>query len=281
MLSFMAYSQSSVTKCSCCNKPKTVSHKKKPTPPKKKTVIVKPVKPPVAPVRSETNIIINNNFNYVVPQKVETKTQKDTIVIIKTVDKPLTPDTPEFEIYAGVIDPKLSNSLGYMIGANIMPSLHQIGKDGKERVWLNKLLIGFEFSGYDTPTKYVDGSVAPNTTSVPTAVDCNCEATPIGGVTAGGLSGGLSAGSKYNFKQNIRGFSLNFGVEIYKGWYLTSGVTGYKRVFILDGDKLATTRYVYLDAGIKKFIKLGNVYLSPMFKFNSEVTSFGLGFSYD
>jgi hypothetical protein len=277
LLSFMAHSQSRVTKCSCCNKPKAVSHKKKPTPPKKKTVIVKPVKPAVAPVRSETNIIINNNFNYVFPQKVETKTQKDTIVIIKTVDKPLTPDNPEFEIYAGVIDPKQSNSLGYMIGANIMPSLHQIGKDGKERVWLNKLLIGFEFSGYDTPTKYVDRSVAPNTASATTEVGCDCEETTLGGFSVGGLS----AGSKYDFKQNVRGFSLNLGVEIYKGWYLTSGVTGYRRVLILNGGEVATTRYVYLDAGIKKFIKLGNVYLSPMFKFNNEVTSFGLGFSYD
>ena len=158
-----------------------------------------------------------------------------------------------------------------MIGANIMPNLHQIGKDGKERTWLNRYLVGFEFSGYDIPTQYVN---TPSTSTAPVTkpLDCNCDETTFGGFVAG---------SKYNFKQNVRGFSLNFGVEIYKGWYLTSGVAGYRRVLIVDGDKVATSRYVYLDAGIKKFIKLGNVYLSPMFKFNTEVTSFGLGFSYD
>lgn len=266
LLSFISYSQSNKTKtkdCECIVK----KHKKKPI--KKKTVIIPVVKPVIAPVKTEINITVNNIINSCPCPKVEVV--KDTVVIIKVIDKPVIIDTPEFEVYAGVVNSKQFNAMGYMIGANIIPNLHQIGKDGKQRQWLNRYLLGVEFSGYDTNTQYVNIPGLPNT-PITTPVNCNCEQTPFDG---------FETGANYNYKYTVRGFSLNLGVEIYKGWYLTSGVTGYKRVLIVDGDKVATSRYVYLDAGIKKFIKIGNVYLSPMFKFNTEVTSFGLGFSYD
>jgi hypothetical protein len=267
LFSFISYSQSSKNKTKNCECIVKTTHKKKPI--KKKTVILNTVKP-VTPVKSDINITINNTIINSCPCP---EVKKDTLVIIKTIEKPVVVvrDTPEFEIYAGIVDSRQFNAIGYMIGANIIPNLHQIGKDGKQRQWLNRYLLGVEFSGYDTNTQYVN---IPGSTSVPITKpeNCNCTETTFGG---------FETGSSYNYKYLVRGFSINLGVEVYRGWYLTSGVTGYKRTFVFNNDKVGNERYVYLDAGIKKFIKLGNVYLSPMFKFNTEVTSFGLGFSYD
>lgn len=269
LFSFGSYAQAT-KKCSCCNKviSKASHHKKKVV--KKKTHVVK--LNPVAPVHTEINIIINNTINYT-PQKMETKViAKDTV--IKVVEKPIPVKLdkgPEFEVYTGVVDPKHTSGLGHMIGLNITPNLHQIGKNGLEREWLNRYLFGFEFSGYSTKEQTFE-TQGSSTGVVTTLVGCNCDETTFGD---------FKNGSKYTFKQDVLGLSLNFGVEIYKGWYLTSGVTAYRRKLILDGKSIDTVNSMFIDAGIKKFFKVGNVFLSPMFKFNEQTTSFGLGFSYD
>jgi hypothetical protein len=272
LLSFISYSQTSVSKCTCgCSKKTTVVHKKNKKPvikkPKIKPVVKPVIKPTVSPLSSAPiNITMNSYVTYVQQPEV---TKKDTV--IKLVEKPLVRDTPEFEVYVGVVDPKQSNVLGYMIGFNIIPNLHQIGKDGKEREWLNRYLFGFEFSGYNTSLQTIE-TTGSSTEVVTKPIDCDCEQSDFGG---------FASGSKYTFKKEVRAFSLNFGVEVYKGWYIISGVTGYNSTLIVDGEKVAHFRNAYLDLGVKKFIKVGNVYLSPMFKFNNEVTSFGVGFSYD
>ncbi len=234
------------------------------------------------PVAKNTEIATHVTINYITapaPVSPATQTvQKDTIVkIVKVIAEPakLKPDTPEFEIYAGVINPKYTNQLGYMVGLNITPSLHQIGKNGKEREWLNKYLFGFEFSGYSTGVQKVEVpylSGAPETTTTVTSADCNCDETTFGWYTNG---------SNYTYKQDVKGLSLNFGVEIYKGWFLISGITAYKSKFIIDGETVNTNNSIYIDAGVKKFFKVGNVYLSPTIKFNELTSSFGVGFSYD
>lgn len=266
LVSFGSYSQTSTKKCSCCSKSTVVHHKK---PIKKKKHIVKPI----VNTLPQPSIIVNNiTNNTIIYQEPETK-EVEIDTVIKVIEKPvaLKRDTPEFEVYAGVVNPKEINTLGYMVGFNILPNLHQIGKNGKEREYLNKYLFGFEFSGYKTnpqiielPTNIIEQMVTP--------VDCNCEET-----TFGGFSNGLRIG----VNQEVKGLSLNFGVEIYKGWYLISGVTSYQRKLILDGKSVNTSYSTFIDAGIKKFFKVGNVYLSPTIKFNEQTSSFGLGFSYD
>ena len=269
LISFGSYSQ--VKKCSCCSKPtRVVHHIKKPVKPKPK--------PFVKPVAKNTEIATHVTINYITapaPASPATQTvQKDTVVkIVKVIAEPakLKPDTPEFELYAGVVNPKYTNQLGYMVGLNITPSLHQIGKNGKEREYLNKFLFGFEFSGYKTNPQTVE--VAGTTTApVVTSEDCHCEATNLGGFTSG---------TNYSYNQDVKALSINLGVEIYKGWFFTTGVTAYKSKYFLNGNNVNTTNSVYIDAGVKKFFKLGNVYLSPTVKFNELTSSFGVGFSYD
>lgn len=268
MVSFGSYSQ--IKKCTCCSKPtRTVHHIKKPKP--------KP-KPVAKPVAKNIEMATHITINYitapapisVAPQVV----QKDTVVkIVKVIAEPakLKPDTPEFEIYAGVVNPKHITPLGYMVGLNITPSLHQIGKDGKEREYLNKFLFGFEFSGYKTNPQTVE--VAGTTTApVTTEICTSCEGTSLGG---------YSSGSNYSYNQDVKALSINLGVEIYKGWFFTTGVTAYKSKYFLNGNNVNTTNSVFIDAGVKKFFKVGNVFLSPMIKFNEQTSSFGLGFSYD
>jgi hypothetical protein len=268
MVTFGSYSQ--IKKCSCCSKPtRTIHHIKKPKP--------KP-RPVVKPVAKNTEIATHVTINYITDcAPIAPTTQavkKDTVIkIVKVISEPikLKPDTPEFEIYAGIVNPKHINPLGYMVGFNIMPNLHQIGKNGKEREYLNKFLFGFEFSGYKTNPQTVE--VAGTTTAqVVTSEDCHCEATNLGGFTSG---------TNYSYNQDVKGLSLNFGVEIYKGWFLTGGVTAYKSKYFLNGNNVNTTNSVFIDAGVKKFFKVGNVFLSPMVKFNEQTSSFGLGFSYD
>ena len=179
---------------------------------------------------------------------------------------------PEFELYTGIVNPKVDNTrLGYMIGVNLTPHLYQYDKNNpkEQRKYLNKYLIGVEFSGYQSSpnTNVITSNSQPPTQST----DCNCTSTPIGGVSTDGT---------YISKQDVRAVSLNFGVEVYKGWFLTSGVSSYKHEDIFNNETINTYRSTYIDFGVRKFIKWNRVYLSPFFKFNPEVTSFGIGFSY-
>lgn len=177
---------------------------------------------------------------------------------------------PEFELYAGMAVPQPENTnLGYQIGVNLTPNLFQLDKNNpkKYREYLNKWLIGIEFSGYQTkPQTHIIGP----THSEPEKTDCNCTSTPID----------ISSGGTYVIKQDVLGVSLNLGVELYKGWYLISGVSRYQHRNILNNETTNKYSTMYIDGGIKKYIRIGRAYWSPTFKFNSEVVSFGLGYSF-
>lgn len=179
---------------------------------------------------------------------------------------------PEFELYAGMAVPQPENTnLGYQIGLNLTPNLFQLDKNNpkKYREYLNKWLIGIEFSGYQTKpqTLIVEGNQNPTT---PTE-HCNCTSTPINGISTSGT---------YVTKQDVLGVSLNLGVELYKGWFLISGVSRYQHRNILNNETTNKYSTMYIDGGIKKYIRIGRAYWSPTFKFNSEVVSFGLGYSF-
>lgn len=177
---------------------------------------------------------------------------------------------PEFELYAGMAVPQPENTnLGYQIGVNLTPNLFQLDKNNpkKYREYLNKWLIGIEFSGYQTkPQTHIIGP----TYSEPEKTDCNCTSTPID----------ISSGGTYVTKQDVLGVSLNLGVELYKGWFLISGVSRYQHRNILNNETTNKYSTMYIDGGIKKYIRIGRAYWSPTFKFNSEVVSFGLGYSF-
>jgi hypothetical protein len=178
---------------------------------------------------------------------------------------------PEFEIYTGITNPKPENTtLGYMVGLNVTPNLFQIDKHNpkKSREYLNKFLLGIEFSGYQTKPQT---TIIEDTQSEYTYSDCNCTTTPIDGITTVG---------KYITKQDVLAVSLNFGVELYKGWFVLSGISSYQHRNILNNETLDKYRTTYLDFGLKKYIKVGRSYWSPTIKFNSEVISFGLGYSF-
>lgn len=179
---------------------------------------------------------------------------------------------PEFEVYTGMIVPKPQYSnLGYMIGLNVTPDLFQIEKNNnkKNREYLNKILLGIEFSGYQTK-EFTEIHTTNQTTPQP-ITNCNCTNNPIDVISQGG---------KYVTKQDILGVSLNIGVEIYDGWFLLSGISSYQHRNIINNETLNKYRTTYIDGGIKKYIKIGRSYWSPTFKFNSEVITFGLGYSF-
>lgn len=266
LVTFGSYSQTTKKNCDCCPKKTKVVQKKKPI--KKKTIAIKPI---AKEVKEATNITINNVINCPPTQNVVI--QKDTIVkIVKYVPEAIISkrDLPIYEIYGGVVKPNDLNALGYAVGFNILPSLHQIDKNGKERNYLNKYLFGIEYSNYKTDTQTFE---IPSSTTEPitTIIDCNCTATTFGG---------FASGSKIRFNQQVQGISLNFGVEVYDGWYLLTGVTSYQHRNIINNEKLGPYYRTYIDGGIKKFIKVGRSYWSPTFKFNSEVITFGLGYSF-
>lgn len=176
---------------------------------------------------------------------------------------------PEFEVYSGLSIPNAKNSnIGYIVGLNVTPNLHQKDKYNinKEREYLNKLILGIEYSGYQINETITTIEENQNVVIMST---CNCELTQIEQFKGGYVS-----------KQDIRALSLNFGIEIYKGWYVMSGVSSYIHRDIFNNVTVSKYRETYIDGGIKKFIKVGSIYLSPMIKFNPEVTSFGVGFSY-
>lgn len=172
----------------------------------------------------------------------------------------------EFEVYTGIVIPKASNStMGYLIGLNTVTNLMQKDKyQPKDREYLNKLLIGIEYFGYQT--KYYNEP----TTTESTTTDCNCEYTSLS-----------LNNSNMNINDDVTSVGLNFGIEIYKGWYATTGVTNIKHNIKSNNNSLFSYRETYINMGIKKFIRIGNTYFSPMVSGNTETINFGIGFSYD
>jgi hypothetical protein len=290
LIGFTGFSQNKPAKpCDCC--PDKVVKR---TPVKKKAIkkrtyyVTKPA-PKVEPCT-----VVVNNIIPTPPPIIHRDTviiQKETIV--KIVEKQIPPPRvkgPEFEIYVGAVNPKeQGRDAGPIIGFNLLPYLFQSDKNEAivYRPWLNRFLIGFEFSMYGSPTnKFTvqNNELIPLSTSA-NSENCNCGGTDFNGLSSSGeitTFAGLSSPSGV-FTHSIKtmGASLNFGVEVYKGYYLLGGITGYRDRIMLNDQEIGIYREMYLDAGIKKIFKINKVYLSPTVKFNSRGTSMAVGFSFD
>ena len=167
-----------------------------------------------------------------------------------------------YELYTGsVISEDKDMHANYMIGANF------IIKTNQDRKYLNNLIFGFEHSAFMSS----DLNYTHNENNEPVLVkDCNCDIDNIG----------FKNDKDFILKKEVRAVSLNFGVEIARRWYLMTGVTNYQHITKMDNEKVNEYRTMYIDAGIKYFFKTKHWYFSPMFKFNPETMSFGLGVSY-
>lgn len=169
-----------------------------------------------------------------------------------------------YELYTGMsanANEVLGN--GYMGGFNFIMDMNQ--RDDRE--WANRMLFGFEHSGFYSG-KILVSKEQNNINEV--LNDCNCETT------------------SYNFgseekvmRRFTRGVSLNFGIEVYKQFYLLTGVTNYNHITTLNRVKIGQYRTTYIDFGVKYYIKHNNWFFAPIIKFNPESTSFGLGVSWN
>lgn len=167
-----------------------------------------------------------------------------------------------YELYTGtVISEDKDMHANYMIGANF------IIKTNQNRKYLNNLLFGFEHSAFmSSNMRYTYGAGEE-----PVLVkDCNCDIENVG----------FDNSRDFTIKKEVRAVSLNFGVEVARRWYLITGVTNYQHIQKMNNEKVNEYRTMQIDAGVKYFIKTKHWFFSPMFKFNPETVSFGLGVSY-
>lgn len=166
------------------------------------------------------------------------------------------------EIYAGVT---LSNSKiltnGYNVGFNHMFTLNKTYSNE-----VTKIFIGVEHSGLTgKSTNYY------NYSSQATITQCDiCDSEVID----------QDSNNEYKFSQDVRGVSLNIGLEILTNLYITSGVTHYQYITKLNKRTIRDYRETLIDAGFKYFIKSGKHYLVPTFKFNAETYNISLGFTF-
>ena len=169
----------------------------------------------------------------------------------------------QYEIYTGVginMNQQLGN--GYIAGFNFIMDTHQ-----DDRKWANQVLFGIEHSGF-----YSGDINMPNVnTSDNTIKNCNKCVT-----TVYNLPNNKIALLKY-----ARGVSLNFGINVHKGLFLTTGITSYNHYTKINNKVINNFRTIYIDAGVKYFIKSNRWYFIPTIKYNPEVASFGLGVSWE
>ncbi len=175
------------------------------------------------------------------------------------------------ELYTGGVNPKDSQlKFSALVGGNLYLDLFQTERQSSNhRIYANRALIGFEHSEMIskniTITNHTDASAPPT-------VDCNCETAVI--------SPDIENTQTHVFKHKVRAVSLNAGIEVYKGWYLLSGVTSYQHILTLNTEKFSEYRTIYIDAGLQKVITYRRWFFIPKFKFNPETTTFAIGVSY-
>lgn len=169
----------------------------------------------------------------------------------------------QYEIYAGsAINANDQLGNGYMAGFNFIMDTHQ-----GDREWANRILFGIEHSGFYSGTINISNE-SSNDVIIKECDECV--------VTTYNLPNNKKGLLKYT-----RGVSLNFGVDVYKGLFLTTGVTSYNHYTEINNKVIHNFRTIYIDAGVKYFIKSNRWYFIPTIKYNPEVTSFGLGVSWE
>jgi hypothetical protein len=100
--------------------------------------------------------------------------------------------------------------------------------------------------------------------------NCECETSSMD----------ISEEYSVDHRHMIRGITLNMGVEIKDNWYIMSGITNYQHINTLDGRTISEYRVNQINAGVKKFIKIGKWIWSPTITFNPNVISLSIGMSY-
>lgn len=166
----------------------------------------------------------------------------------------------DYELYSGISVHKDKDiKYGYVAGANFIINTNQ------NREYFNKLILGFEHSGYMGKEGVLEFNNNDDVVNCDTCDTSNIEFTS-------------DYSSKY--KKLVRAVSLNLGVELVKNWYLMSGVTNYQNINTIDRVKVSESRVMQINAGIKKFIKINNWIWSPTIMFNPNVTSISIGVSY-
>ena len=167
----------------------------------------------------------------------------------------------DYELYSGIsMHERNDITVGYVVGANF------IIKTNQDRQYLNNIIFGFEHSGY-YGAKSTMSSISNSS-----AYDDNCECET--------SSLDISESYSVDTRHMIRGISLNMGVEIKDNWYIMSGITNYQHINTMNGKSVSEYRVNQINAGVKKFIKIGKWIWSPTITFNPNVISFSIGMSY-
>lgn len=192
------------------------------------------------------------------------------LLLVLIISFPLTSYSQLLELYTGGVEAKNKElQFSYLIGGNLYLDLFQTQRQGKQqRNYANRVLLGFEHSALISKNVEI---IVPATEISSPVEDCNCIEESIG-----------TSQSEYSFtyKHKVRSVSLNIGIEIYKGWFLLSGLTDYQHILTLDNKEYYRGRNMYIDAGLQKVIKYNRWYFIPKVKFNHETTTFAVGVSY-
>lgn len=174
------------------------------------------------------------------------------------------------ELYTGGVEAKNKElKFSALWGGNLYLDLFQTQRQGKQqRIYANRALVGFEHSEMISK----DMTVHTEEQQLPPPVEnCNCIEESIGSTIPE---------STNTYKHKVRAVSLNAGIEVYKGWYLLTGISSYQHIYTLNKEMVAEQRTLYVDAGLQKVIPYKRWFFIPKFKFNPETTTFAIGVSY-
>lgn len=186
------------------------------------------------------------------------------LLVILLISSPVF--SQNYDLNTGVvINESKEMNPGYFIGANF------IIKTNQNRDYLNNLIFGFEHSAFmsNNKTVLISNNINPKSEIIES---CNCTGEYFPELNSGDVS--------YKYKKEVRAVSLNFGVEVFKRFYLMTGVTNFQHITLVDNKKVNEYRTMQIDAGVKYFIKSNDWFFIPTFKFNPEIISFGVGVSY-
>ena len=175
------------------------------------------------------------------------------------------------ELYTGAVEAKNDKlKFSALVGGNLYLDLFQTQRQGaQQRVYANRMLIGFEHSALISKDVVVT-TITPEPSEPVAGCNCTTEEMPFN-------SSGIETNT---FKHKVRAVSLNVGVEVYKGWYLLSGLTNYQHIFTKNSEEYSDSRTFYIDAGLQKVLKYNRWFFIPKVKFNPETTTFAIGVSY-
>ena len=173
------------------------------------------------------------------------------------------------ELYTGGVNAKNSElKFSALVGGNLYLDLYQTQRQNKQpRIYANRMLLGFEHS--EMTSRNINKILLASELPIPVE-NCDCIEESID----------LINNRSYTYKHRVRAVSLNAGIEIYRGWYILTGISSYQHLLTLDKELYSDTRALYIDAGLQKVISYNRWFFIPKIKFNHEMTTFAVGVSY-